>query len=336
MKVSLKLQEAFSFIIQKISHNWFIKVICLILSVFLYLFYQMSLISTETKVIPLVLKNEGGVELVSLDYSQVKVIVSSKQSVTVKDEDIVPVLNLSYLTSSGTFDIPVDLSISDELMKIDPLEIKVKPEKIKVHVEKKIAGAASVIPSLSGEPAYGYFVKEVKLNPDLVNISGPESVISHTDSFYTEAIDINGIEKSVTTRKLLRDLNRMVNVEEGREVEVEIVVEPVVSEKQFHNVSPVLKNKNPAFDYISLSRDLSIKLSGPVISLDELGDETVFFDIDLSNITETGDYVFPISFNFAKGISVVEKSFTDWNITVVEKAPELPENEENLLEKENL
>lgn len=334
MKASLKLQQAFSFIIQKISHNWFIKVICLILAVFLYLFYEMSLISTETKVIPLVLKNEGGVELVSLDHSQVKVVVSSKQSVTVKDEDIVPSLNLNYLTSSGNFEIPVEYSISDELMKIDPLEIKIKPEKIKVHVEKKIAGAAKVLPNLSGEPAYGYFVKEVKLNPEVLNISGPESVISNIDTFYTEAVNISGIDKSFSTRKLLRDLNRMVNVEEGREVEVEVVVEPVVSEKEFHNVSPVLKNKKNDLEYISLSRDLSVKFSGPVLSLDSLGDDTVFFDIDLSNITEPGDYVFPISFNFGKRISVVEKSFTDWNLTVIQKLPEVTETEEKELEKE--
>lgn len=337
MKANSKLKDVFSFVVRKISHNLPIKILCLLVAVFLYLFYEMSLIDSETKVIPLSLKNEGGVELINIDHSQVKVVITSKQTVNIKDGDIVPVVNLNYLTHSGKYELPVELSISEELMKIDPLEIKVKPEKVSVHVERKIAGAARIKTNISGEPAHGYEVRDILVVPEMVNIIGPESVIKNTDIFYTEGIDINGLDRSQKTRKSLRELNRMIDIEEGKEVFVEINIEPVITTKVFNNVSPVFKNKNPDFEYNSLSRDLSISVTGPMLLLEQMIDDAVFFDIDLSNVTETGDYVFPISFNFDKRISVTEKSFTDWNLQVTLKEQESPDefSEENSITMEN-
>ena len=71
--------------------------------------------------------------------SSVKVVVRANQNDigAIHNSDLVASINLNYLNESGTYKLPVNLKISDNVMAFDPLEIKITPEMLDVTVEEK-------------------------------------------------------------------------------------------------------------------------------------------------------------------------------------------------------
>ena len=72
-------------LIERLKHNWTIKVMCFVVAFFIYLFYNISTLDTKTLSIPLEIKQEGEVLLTSLPTHFVRVTVRGKP------EDIVQI-----------------------------------------------------------------------------------------------------------------------------------------------------------------------------------------------------------------------------------------------------
>lgn len=317
-----KWQLLWTPIIQKITENWGVKAICIAVAVIIYLFYQMSLVKTQVFVIPLSVDESGGVEHVGNIQNSVKVTVRAKSDTNLHSSDFSAKLDLDYYTQSGTYDVPVELEISNDLIQVDPVEIKIKPEKIPVHVEKRISTAVPVETILLGSPAHGFEIIDYSVTPNQVIMSGPESIINQILKVSTYPVRVEGLAASKQFNVGLEKLNRMINLEDDVEWTVNVQVAPIISQIVKNNVSPVLKNKSPDFEYTSLSRDLTVTFTGPMVILENMDDDAIFFNIDLTSIQETGEYVFPININLPKQVTVTEKSFTDWKIQAVKKEVE--------------
>ena len=231
MKVSLLLK--------KIVDDWAIKILCFVIALFLYLFYQMSLVESKTIVVPLKLKQEGGVELVSSIQQSVRVSVRSKDSTSIHAEDFSAVLDLDYLTESGTYNVPVTFTVSDHLVATDPLEIKIKPESVDVHVERKISAGATVSVPTVGEVEYGYQVKEITVEPDTVGFYGPESIVKGTKDLSTAPVSLKGLTQTQDFIVNLYEPNKRLTVDRMKNYKVRVVVEPVISEKTVNGITPL-------------------------------------------------------------------------------------------------
>src|SRR5262245_46822258 len=70
--------------------------------------------------------------------------------------------------------------------------VKVSPEYLSLHVEKKIQRDVPVTPRVVGEPAAGFVLDVVKVNPERVKVEGPESSVSAVREVMTEVVRIDG------------------------------------------------------------------------------------------------------------------------------------------------
>lgn len=293
---------------------------CFLISFVLYIIYNMSLIDNQTLLIPLTIQQEGAVECVSEVPKTIKIHARTSASNVIHADDIKATLNLDYLTSTGTYDVPVTITLSDDLLSMDPLEIKKNPETISVHAETKISGAALLDVPVSGTVAHGYELIGVSVIPNMIFVMGPESIVKNTTTIYTDAVSVEGLSSSKVFPVTVRNLNKKLDLEANDNYSVSVTIVPVIEQKEFSKVFPVYKNLNPDFVFdASDNSPVSIVLSGPQILLENMVDEPFNFDVDLGFVTEPGEYLIPVQVDVSSGLSLSEISVNEWKVTVTEK-----------------
>ena len=310
--------------LEKLTTDLPAKIFCFIIALFLCLFYQLSLVEKKTIVIPLNVIQDGDVVRVSDVPSSIKVVVrtSSDEANLVHADGIQATLNLNYLSGNGTYDVPVFLDVNKDLLVLDPLELKAKPEFVSVKVEKKIKKAVRVETPFIGEVAHGYAVSEVSVTPDIVYVTGPESVVNGKSVLYTDTVDLQDIDTGNQFEVHLQKPDKLLSYDEEEYYETSVSINPIEIEKTFENIQLTAINLNN--DYL-LENDLPLinfKLSGWMLILENYNLPEKCVTVDLSQITEEGNYTLPVSVNIPQTLILSDKSFDTVDVKIIKKPVE--------------
>jgi YbbR domain-containing protein len=93
-------------------------------------------------------------------------------------------------TEPGTHTI--NLSPEDVLLPGDLEVVSIEPNTIRVDLEREVSQRVPVIPQLVGKPPAGVVVEEAEVFPNLVLVSGPESMLAKIESLRTQPISLEG------------------------------------------------------------------------------------------------------------------------------------------------
>ncbi|MCQ2591541.1 MAG: CdaR family protein [Treponema sp.] len=309
-------------LVEKILKNWPAKIICLIIAIFLYIFHQASLIDKRSFVLPLSVIQEGAVMPVE-DYTKnVNVIIraNTDKITSIHMGHITADINLNNITKPGEYTVPVTVNISNEIMGFDPFEIKVKPETVKIKVEKKATKFVSVEPALVGEPAKGFFVSAVNVTPNYVQIDGPEPMLEDISSLMTNMIDISNASKNLSFEVFAVDRNKMIQLENNGPYKVDISIEPIIMKKKFDNLSLQPMGLSQEIEIISELPKISITLQGTESLLEDFNLNAYSAQIDVSSLTESGKYDVPIKIIYPSYFKLIESSMNIVKIEVEKKS----------------
>lgn len=75
--------------------------------------------------------------------------------------------------------------------------LRVQPSSIILSLDKLIQKQFAINPVTTGEPSPGYILKRLQMDPEVITITGPETVLSQYDVLRTKVININGLRKSI-------------------------------------------------------------------------------------------------------------------------------------------
>ncbi|MFW5937285.1 MAG: YbbR-like domain-containing protein, partial [Desulfosalsimonas sp.] len=90
--------------------------------------------------------------------------------------------------------------------------------------------------SATGNPAFGYRVKEKRAAPAAVKVAGPEKTLARMERVHTHSIDITGSTETIKQEAAL-DLPEGIRcVQNNPKVSATIVIEKQLVEKTFENV----------------------------------------------------------------------------------------------------
>jgi YbbR domain-containing protein len=315
---------------EQILHNWPIKIICLVVAIFLYIFHQTSLVDHKNFVVPLNIVENGQVmhvqKLTDSITLSVKALPEDMSNIHVSDFSAI--LDLSYLTESGEYEIPIQVNTNDSLKQFETLEIKIKPSAtLMVKVEKKITKYIPLEVSVSGEPAYGYKLEEVSVEPSSVAVVGPQSIVSKIDKLYTEKVVISNAEVSFSTETKYFPMNKIIYVPEKGPYKVTVAITQMKSNKLFNDLSVNVINLSENLQIDSSIPTISLTANGNVLFLEDYSPSKNVLQLDLSSVTESGEYELPISVNLPSGLTLENLSLDKVNIKVSEK--EILEETEN-------
>jgi len=309
----------------KILDKWPVKVICLIIAICLYLFHQASLTEKRSFVIPLQLVEEGAVIHTGDYLSNVTVVVkaNTEEISSVHSNQLNAYVNLNGIAKKGEYTLPVHVNVADELLAFDPFEVKVKPEYIKIKVENKDLKFIPLEASIVGEPAHGYEITSIKVEPSHLEVTGPDSIIENTKEIYTEKIDVSELTKKESFEVNYLPVNKLLSVKEEGPFEVTVTIEPAAMERTIDNIIVNIRGLKPEFYLQDDLLPLSVTLQGTVPVLENYVPGIRFVSLDLESITEAGEYDLPLSFNVPSYLTLKEASAESVHLVILEAETEI-------------
>ena len=316
-------------LLDEVLDKWPAKVICLIVAIFLYFFHQASIIDSKTLVVPLKILENGVVMQVGSVPKSVSVVVrgSAEDIKLVDPSEITAYVSVDDITQKGQYTLPVQLSLSDALLVLDPFEVKLKDEKLTLYVDRKAIKYVPLMPSVVGEVAHGYEVESITMNPSTIEISGPESVINSTQSVYTTRVNVSNAETNFTVETSYQNLSSIITVVDEGPYKATVTVVPVEMEKDFKDVEVEYINLAEGLEISGEKQTVFLKLSGdmPVLENYILSKHAV--QINLRDITEPGTYELPVRYSIPANLKLVEKSDDVLSVTIDKKIEEKSDSE---------
>lgn len=309
-------------LLEKLNDRWPAKAICIVAACVLYMFNQHTSLERRSLAVRLNVLQEGEMLCTTHLPSSVSVTIrTNAENIShVNAEGITATLDLNYITKEGNFDVPVLVSLPSNLESLDPLEVTVYPEKIKVHLEKNISRAVKVVPYEIGRSPYGYMVKKISVTPPYVEIFGPRSIVENVNALEVGAVVIDEKTESFSERKRIINRNRLVKIDGASEVEVNVEVGLVQGTKSFSNVPIELKNLNPEFE-IEGNFFANFSIMGAQLVLDEYEILPGVLSADLGAISEAGEYEIPVTVLLPQDFHLESISVESILISVREKIP---------------
>ncbi len=305
---------------EKILYNWPIKICCLIIAIAIYLFHQSSMIEKRSFVIPLTVVENGAVQHTGDYTSSVTVVIraNAEDISSVHSNQLTAYVNMDSISKNGEYTLPVKVKLADEIMDFDPFEIKVKPEFIKIKAETKDLKFIPLEASIVGEPEHGYEITDITIEPPFVEVTGPESIIENTKKIYLDAIDVSELTQRKVFEAGIKQINKLLTVTEEGPFQVTLMIEPKQMERTIEEVEVTLLSLK---DNLYLKDDVmpvSITLSGSMPVLEDYIPVRNFVTLDLSSVTEPGEYDLTLNYNIPAYFEFISASEESVHITVLE------------------
>ena len=316
-------------LLDKILDKWPAKVICLIIAIFLYFFHQASLIDSKTLVIPLEIIENGMVMQVGNAPKSVSVVVRAGEETikSVLPTDLSASVCLDNLTQKGTYKLPVKINLAESLMEYDPFEVTIKDDMVTIDVDRKAIKYVPLVPSVIGDVAHGYEIDTITMSPSTIEITGPESIVNATEQIYTTRVNVSNAETNFSTETSYQQLNKLLTVIDEGPFKAEVSVKPKIMEREFDSIKVEVLYLDSSFELTEELPLVSIKLSGAMPILENYILSKHAVQLNLYDIKEEGTYEIPLKYIIPANLQLIEKSDEELTVTVVRKALEEAEEE---------
>jgi len=287
----LKLKS--SKLISKIFHNWYAKVICLLASLFIFIFYRIST-QQEVEVMLNEVKLPDGYSLAAEWPQKIQVAVrGGDREEKLKSEDFKVFVDLSDFTKGGEVMGDVVLERLGAAQKLSNLEFDYRPQVIRFTLEATAEKYVLVdVPSANlGAPPRGFTLDSYTITPERVLLRGPSSLVAQVKSVSIDKINLSGVTGTISKKVSLRLPNRLLSIVDAKEV----TFFGVVSEKRN---TRIFSDLNVALTGLAENLTVAVIPAGSVeveaaeLVLEKMTEDQVHLAVDCSSVREPGEYMF--------------------------------------------
>jgi hypothetical protein len=114
--------------------------------------------------------------------------------------------------------------------------LRVQPSSIILSLDKLIQKKLAITPVVTGSVAPGHILKDLRIAPDVISITGPQTVLSQLESLKTTAINVSGLTSSVKQQIPLDLEPAIVDLIGETSITVDLIIALDVVEKTITNV----------------------------------------------------------------------------------------------------
>ncbi len=306
-------------VIKRFLENWPVKIICLVLALFIYAFYQMSTLDSKTLSLPLNVISDGSMmqSTTITHYIRISVKAKTEDLLQIKEDDFTVFLDLNHYTESGEYEVPVSVILSPDAVKIQPLEFSCSPESITVKLESRVTSYAQAAPLLTGTLADGYKIDSISIEPEYIEISGPESIVKKTVSLQTKEIALEQRNISFTKTIELVNKNKFITLESGGTVEVTVAVSPIILEQTFTSSLGLFASLPQGLESATPFPEYEVKISGEEKDLEGFVLTRYSAQIDCSSVKTEGVYELPVKLFLPSDYTVLSVVPETVSVTVI-------------------
>ncbi len=304
--------------IERILHNWPIKIISLIAAILLFSFYRISSLEERFFTVPLKVSINDRLIAAGEYPKTVRITVRGRADdiLLILEDDISASVDFSMYKEEGTYTSPVKVVRKGAALNINPIEILVEPMEVSIVLEKKMTKSFEVKPSLIGFPEKGYDLSQYFITPSSVEVQGPESIIKDLDYIYTEDIDISSRKSDFTARVRLRRPAASVRFPGGDVVEFTAVIEEAYVVRTMTGLDMIALDLDSRFELSGIRTENTLKIQGKQLDLEKYTSNDFRFTVDCSGIKKEGSYLLKVTPDVPSGVLVLDYSPKEIEVSV--------------------
>ncbi len=181
---------------KKITYNWHIKLLSVVLAFIMWLYVDSLQEKERFFSVPLEIRNVPPEYIVSNEIPQfVKLVVRGKEETLslIDSEGVTAYLDFgNNIGQSNRVAVKVDRENIPDGVSIK----EISPRMVEVRIAKVITKKVRVVPVIVSKLPNGYTLEDLSIEPEFVEVRGPESLLEGFDSIYTEEIDIGSLTET--------------------------------------------------------------------------------------------------------------------------------------------
>ncbi len=216
-----------------LKKDWLLKLISLVLAVVLWYFVGGEDRVDKNVMIPIEIINLPRDLVISNQFKkEIEVTVSGPRSLILEmsSRAITRQVDLSSATP-GTMVIEND---NDHIPVPRGITVqRVQPSSIILSLDKLIQKQFPISARTVGKVADGYYIKQLKMDPDVITIAGPLTILSQFDELFTKAINLTGVKESIQLQVPLELESAIVELIGETSVTADLTVAPETVTKTF-------------------------------------------------------------------------------------------------------
>jgi YbbR domain-containing protein len=160
----------------------------------------------------------------------------------------------------------------------------VGPATIPLRFERQSSKVIPVAPAIDGQPAPGYFIERVIVEPPEVEVVGPESALALLQQAATEPVDLGGATAPVRETVNIGLPDSSARLRTPRAARVTVEISPVRSEQTVRSVPVRMKNLRSALSARAEPTSVTVTVRGPDSILRTLSEDDLEANVDLSGL----------------------------------------------------
>lgn len=310
--------------IEGITHNWLPKVICIILAIIIVQIYNASLL--EKRYFSVHVKYEYSDDLISSNVlpTTVRVSVWGNSSIinSIRDEDIIAVIDAHSFITEGEYKIPVTLRKNNSILNDESLELHAEPSEISIKLENKIYKMVDVKLAIAGDPGENYAITETPIEPTKVNIVGPRSSIDKIETLTTEFVHLDNHTSDISGYANLINPNPLVSVIGGAKIRYTIKIREMEITRAYRDINIFITNLSEDFTITNILPKGEIVVSGSKDALNSWVKPPNALYIDCKNITSEAEWTVDVQHLISNKLKLVSAEPKKVSINVKQKQVE--------------
>ena len=302
------------------TNEWHLKIAALVCTIFTYCLYDMLSLEERYLTIPLEIKLDETMVPSEAYPDVVKLTVRGKGEdiYLFSDDDFLATADFSGYKAPGHSIVPIAVKPQRSAVLVNDVQIEPTPKVMDLVLDWKMTKQVDVVPNFVGFPETGFEVAEVQVVPPSVGITGPESVVSLTDSVSTVPIPLDNYNGSFSVLAEAVSDNKSI-VMESPIVRLNVTVSEVFSEKLFSPL-PIEISRPPEKGILKISPQTgSVRLSGKQLLIDGLDASAVSMRIELPDMLDGETVTVPVLLTLPDGTVASEWNPREVSVTYEEK-----------------
>ncbi len=282
-----------------VRHNWFLKVLALIIGVVAWLIASRWVYETVTLTVPVELRTGEGMVIKAIDPPLAAVTLEyPREAVTsaeAREIDLKIVHDLGGVDTPGT----VVFNLEDGDVRRPPRfrVAGLNPGRIAAELDRRGEKVLPVKVSYRGTPRRGYRVVEARVYPPEIKVIGPAGVLEGMSEIATEPITIMGRQVAFDASIPLRPVSPFAR-EPLPEVNVIVVIGRELKERVFKKIRVDILRDSARFDQLRLEpKEVDLYLKGPEPVIDGLTASSLRVYVDIVGL-EPGTWELPLHTDF--------------------------------------
>jgi hypothetical protein len=166
--------------------------------------------------------------------------------------------------------------------------VQVAPATLAMVFENSASRSVPIEPDVEGDPAPGYVVGRVQVEPETVEIVGPEGAVKRAPSALTEPVSVEGVRQAVRESVTVGVPDSAVRLKTPGMAAVTVQVVPAPLERALRDLPIHLRNLGPSLAATALPPVATVTVRGSRDALSGIERDEVAAYVDLAGLGAGG------------------------------------------------